>query len=1524
MTAQKDEQLLPKGEKKGGNLTNQMLDTYTTGVEHHHQEDGELENKTISKPPVEETKEMNEIPDVIVAATMGKSSELPNPNKQGTVGSVPLEKLNLKNVKGVPKRDINKYDTSISGPGILDDLSPRDKEKLESLVTNDSVDNLYPWKKIMGFSSSGKGFIDNTNATLTKTYILENFYNDWYSNVVLMVGTCFFAWLFAYMGLSWWSLGLVFFGTASVYNTEYRRFNRNIRDDLKRITVDETMSGRVETTLWLNSFLSKFWVIYMPVLSKQVKDIVNPILADVVPGYGIDALTLEEFTLGTKAPAIKGIKSYTKGGKDVVEMDWSFEFTPNDVSDMTPIEARNKINPKISLGVTLGKSFVSKTLSVLVEDMNVAGRIRVKLIFGKVFPNIKIVSVQLLEPPMIDFVLKPLGGDTLGIDVMSFLPGLKTFVKKIIDSIASPMIYAPNHMDINVEEIMAAQANDAIGVLAVTISSASNLVGSDFITNTVDPYMILKTDKSLPGENNEWRTNIKSDIRNPVWNETKYILINSLDQKLTMSCFDFNDVRKDQLIGNIEFDMTTLYQTPVIDKRSDDLFIGSKPKGTLNYSIQYFPVVERKQNQSGKEGNNDDEQESIINNDEEYEESQEEDYDAGILKFTLQRIQNLPTVSQISNSLSPSAELYLDSKLIKSYRRLKRINEPSWNEVNEFLVPSKENSKLTIKVFDNRSSGKTLLCSYTSDVDDIVNAMEAGQESVKASPQGEIFIMTQWKPIELTGVAKTLSSTNTPMGSLKINVGPALIKSSLSGIGDIDPYFTILLNKHLRYKSPHFSDTMKPEFDSSIYVPITSENQVLTIALADYQSVGSDRRIGSIQFPISRIIDKKKDDKGYICRSEFRGDLQTFKLVGKNNVQSENTVQLGFEFVNTMQVYSGDELKEVELLEEELKGKKEKFEKEQEEYKIQMDSNPDDWHIVEIKDPFEDDERKINAKERLTFDELISHNSGILSISIVNGKIPVSCFLQILVDSIPCPEFVSSKYGGRTPLSANVNVMVRDLKHSKLLFRITSSKNAKDRDDLVTEKYLSTIDLLTKGFANPTKIELNGSLLDVSFNYYPSYEEMPLEETVMDTGLMSLKLIGATNLMAADRNGKSDPFAYVYVDGCKVHKTSIVKKSLNPVWNETVSLKIISKCRNKVIIKVLDWDRAGDNDFLGEVMIDLNEIEPEVTQEWELSLNTQGSVKCETRFVPQYIKPDIEFKEKALGDTVPMKAIGAGANVAGNVVAGTAGVATGVVGGVASTGLKAGGHIFKTIGANKILPSRKSIDKSTTHEGSPNDTTLNNEEEQEEEETRNNDDVQYIKRTVTQDTGKTQIDDNDTHPHSKHKLSMGRLSMSSDRSNGGGESHGNRRKSMGSSIHHKFAIPSFGNKDSSHSVNSRSSSTLTSGRGKVSVLATSNLGKNVCVRVTLIKDGQREEIFKTNVGKSDSNGSCYYQAQSAHFGSSSEGVIEFEAITSHRLTKDKSLGVAKVSLVNPEIRGNEKAAVDIGPGRVIFQIQYVQ
>lgn len=194
------------------------------------------------------------------------------------------------------------------------------------------------------------------------------------------------------------------------------RTRRQSRDDIQRELVKSRLASESETADWINNFLDRFWLIYEPVLSTTIVSSVDQILSTSTPAF-LDSLRLSTFTLGTKAPRIDKVRTFPKTEDDIVMMDWGISFTPNDVSDMTPKQAAGKVNPKIVLSVRVGKSLATATMPILLEDITFSGLMRIRMKLMSNFPHVQIVDISFLEKPVIDYVLKPLGGETFGFDI---------------------------------------------------------------------------------------------------------------------------------------------------------------------------------------------------------------------------------------------------------------------------------------------------------------------------------------------------------------------------------------------------------------------------------------------------------------------------------------------------------------------------------------------------------------------------------------------------------------------------------------------------------------------------------------------------------------------------------------------------------------------------------------------------------------------------------------------------------------------------------------------------------------------------------------------------------------------------------------------------------------------------------------------------------------------------------------------------------------------------------------------------
>lgn len=119
---------------------------------------------------------------------------------------------------------------------------------------------------------------------------------------------------------------------------------------------------------------------------------------------------------------------------------------------------------------------------------------------------------------------------------------------------------------------------------------------------------------------------------------------------------------------------------------------------------------------------------------------------------------------------------------------------------------------------------------------------------------------------------------------------------------------------------------------------------------------------------------------------------------------------------------------------------------------------------------------------------------------------------------------------------------------------------------------------------------------------------------------VTAKIKAAKDLLAMDPSGLSDPYvkAYIVPDPKKrtKRKTKVVKKTLDPVWNETLEWQVPSENAKdlRVHIAVWDWDRMTSNDFIGCMSFGIEELFAEAGEGgpvdgWYLLLDKQVGAK---------------------------------------------------------------------------------------------------------------------------------------------------------------------------------------------------------------------------------------------------------------------------------------------------------------------------
>ena len=117
------------------------------------------------------------------------------------------------------------------------------------------------------------------------------------------------------------------------------------------------------------------------------------------------------------------------------------------------------------------------------------------------------------------------------------------------------------------------------------------------------------------------------------------------------------------------------------------------------------------------------------------------------------------------------------------------------------------------------------------------------------------------------------------------------------------------------------------------------------------------------------------------------------------------------------------------------------------------------------------------------------------------------------------------------------------------------------------------------------------------------YQNEQQRQELFNREKLCVRIIEARGLKAADWGGTSDPFVEVRIkNDPHMLKTKVIKKTLNPVWNEEFFLYPKSPDTDFLSLKIYDYDTVTNNDLIGELELPVaiwhNKKGP-TTEEWK-------------------------------------------------------------------------------------------------------------------------------------------------------------------------------------------------------------------------------------------------------------------------------------------------------------------------------------
>ncbi|KAF7320046.1 hypothetical protein MKEN_00788800 [Mycena kentingensis (nom. inval.)] len=1087
------------------------------------------------------------------------------------------------------------------------------------------------WRQAAGIDDSPLSEGEERDKGVLDMFLNEQFYGNWYHSAAIIVFAVFASHFLTRFHFGWGWLFIILAVCNTYYTTSMGRVRRRARDDIQRELVKSRLMSEHESADWMNNFLDRFWLIYEPVLSATVISSVDQILSTNTPAF-LDSLRLTQFTLGTKAPRIDKVRTFPKTPDDTVLMDWGISFTPNDISDLTPRQAANKVNPKIVLSVRLGKGLATASMPILVEDITFSGLMRIRMKLMSNFPHVQIVDICFLEKPVIDYVLKPIGGETFGFDIAN-IPGLSSFIRDMTHATLAPVMYDPNVFTLNLEQLLSGTPLDtAIGVLQVTVESARGITGTKIGGGTPDPYISL----SFNNREELAVTKYKSDTHNPTWMETKFILVNSLNESLVLSLYDYNDHRKNALLSSTSFELAQLQEDAVQEGIEAPLLKDGKERGILRYDVSFYPVLKAEEGQEVP------------------------DTSVGIVRLVIHQAKELDQSKSMSGDLNPFAKVCLnDTKnAVFSTRRFKHTNAPVWEQAYEFLCADKESSVVILQIIDDRDFLKDPVIGYMSIklADLLNNPKEAGRDwfPLSNAKSGKIRVSAQWKPLNMAGSLHGADKYTPPIGVVRLHLDKAVDVKNVEATlgGKSDPYMRVLVGDVTKGRTEVINNNLNPVWDQIVYIPVHSLKENLVLECMDYQHLTKDRPLGHVDLRVSELAQEAPTNREYPYESLGKKVATEPLRLEKGNA-FKGTLHFTAEFVPTLALEGikfesgGNELQKASAANNNTEGNSvhssatsssSSFSSGEE-----ISASPTIVTPISPKKPNDaaspikptsspTSEGGAPAEEpkgvTLSTDELLTHQSGVLVFNIISGKLAKKGRLEVLLDDGYWPCFTTTQARSNTAQWESVGEgFIKELDFGRVWLRLNAADEG-DKDDILAEWKGDSKAFLQSTLEGPQEFTLQSENLTTSTvliesRYVPAPVHLEPRESINNQGMLRVDLLDAKDLRSADRSGKSDPYAVFTLNGVKVFKSQTVKKTLSPVWNENCMVSVPSRVGADFSIEVFDWDQIGTSDTLGTAQINLADLEPFEAVERTLNIATskgpQGHVRIRLMFQPEII-----------------------------------------------------------------------------------------------------------------------------------------------------------------------------------------------------------------------------------------------------------------------------------------------------------------
>lgn len=453
------------------------------------------------------------------------------------------------------------------------------------------------------------------------------------------------------------------------------------------------------------------------------------------------------------------------------------------------------------------------------------------------------------------------------------------------------------------------------------------------------------------------------------------------------------------------------------------------------------------------------------------------------------------------------------------------------------------------------------------------------------------------------------------IGTLKMSIKSVQNLCPLDTVNNVSPYIKVTVNSLISARTIALPDILDPTWNECLYIPVTHTDKVVTVEITSAESTTNDALLGHFNLNIADIV--KINENGDYMKT-LDSPLRSSELNMKG-LMSQGTLYYTMAFFPALDANSFDffDAETISGVAGEINNLK---------------SNASKTNHDSVNQDISSS--KSFSYEKSCLEQLVRHKSGVLSISFIDSQMFESnSFIRYFVDNNEFPNYTSPLIGTISQeVGQTSSAVIRELNHSQITFELVSKAEKPCFENIIASYKISTLDLLQNSYSKTNRLKINQNdrpvaIITLNSDYTPLDLPVDTTESVLNSGLLGISIVKADGI-SIKKSSHISTFVQMMVNRETLLTTQAVKKSINPVWNETLNVVLLARSQDTLMLKLYeksteDITYSAEHQSLGIAVVDLLQLQSHTLTTLTLPLKgnpSNGTITVSLLFEPAYVQ----------------------------------------------------------------------------------------------------------------------------------------------------------------------------------------------------------------------------------------------------------------------------------------------------------------